>query len=189
MDSSKAVLKDTIAIKKYAGSYISDDGLQINFRLSNKKLYADTFGRTFLLTKGERDSFSLFIDPGVKFLFNGHATGDTTVFAAFSRDEKHLLAKYIADTSQPDQLLQTYTGNYYCPELDCKYGIALKDHHLILTNNKYPDTRLTLAGNDHLVNDFWWMNHLLIIRDSKKEITGFEVNSGRIMHLRFNKVE
>ena len=55
----------------------------------------------------------------------------------FPRDEKHLLAKYIADTSQPDQLLQTYTGNYYCPELDCKYGIALKDHHLILTNNKY----------------------------------------------------
>ena len=84
IDSSKAVLKDTIAIKKYAGSYISDDGLQINFRLSNKKLYADTFGRTFLLTKGERDSFSLFIDPGVKFLFNGYATGDTTVFAAFS---------------------------------------------------------------------------------------------------------
>jgi len=30
---------------------------------------------------------------------------------------------------------------------------------------------------------------LLIIRNSKKEITGFEVNSGRIMHLRFNKVE
>jgi len=188
IDSSKAILKDTMAVKKFAGSYISDDGLQINFRLSNKKLYAAAFGRTFLLIKTEKDSFALFSDPGVKFLFNGNAR-DTTVFAAFSPDEKHFLKKYIADTSQPDQLLMTYTGNYYCPELDCKYVIVLKDHRLVLTNNKYPDTRLTLVGSDHLVNDFWWMNHLLIIRDSKKEITGFEVNSGRIMHLRFNKVE
>jgi len=188
-DSSKAALKDTVAIKKFAGNYISDDGLQINFRLSNNKLYADAFGRTFLLTKGEKDSFSLFIDPGVKFLFSGHAKGDTSVFATFSRDEKHLLNKYIPDTSQPDELLRTYTGIYYCPELECKYGITLKDHHLVLTNNKYSDTRLNLVGNDHLVNDFWWMNHLLIIRNSRKEITGFEVNSGRIMHLRFNKLE
>jgi len=188
MDSSKAVLKDTIAIRKFTGNYISEDGLQINFRVSNKKFYADAFGRTFLLTRGEKDSFSLFIDPGVKFLFSP-TPGDTTVFVAFSRDEKHLLHKYIPDTSQSDQLLRAYTGNYYCPELDCKYGVALKDHHLVLTNNKYSDTRLTLVGRDHLVNDFWWMNHLLIIRNSKKEITGFEVNSGRIMHLRFNKVE
>ena len=187
-DSSKALLKDTIAIKKFAGNYISDDGMQMNFRLSNQKLYVDAFGRTFLLTRGEKDSFSLVMDPGVKFLFSGH-TGDTTVFAAFSRDEKHLLTKYIADTSQPDEVLRPYTGNYYCPELDCKYGIILKDHHLELTNNKYKDTRLNLVGNDHLVNDFWWMNHLMIIRDSKKEVTGFEVNSGRIMHLRFNKME
>jgi CubicO group peptidase (beta-lactamase class C family) len=188
IDSSKAVLKDTVGVKKFAGNYISDDGLQINFRLSNKKLYADAFGRTFLLTKGEKDSFSLFTDPGVKFSFSGHAP-DTTVLAIFSSDEKHLLNKYIRDTSQPDDLLRGYTGNYYCPELDCKYGIALKDHHLVLTNNKYSDTRLTVVGNDHLLSDFWWMNHLLIIRDSKKEITGFEVNSGRIMHLRFNKIE
>jgi len=189
IDSSMAVLKDTTTMKKFTGSYISDDGLQINFRLSNKKLYADAFGRTFLLTKGEKDSFSLFIDPGVKFLFSGHAPGDTTVFVAFSSDEKHLLTKYLADTSQPDQLLRAYTGNFYCPELDCKYGIALKDHHLVLTNNKYSDTRLTLVGSDHLLSDFWWMNHLLIIRNSEKEITGLEVNSGRIMHLRFNKIE
>jgi len=187
-DSSKAVLKDTAGVKKFAGSYISDDGLQINFRLSNQKLYADAFGRTFLLTQSEKDSFSLFTDPGVKFLFSGHAA-DTTVLAIFSSDEKHLLAKYIADTSQPDQLLRAYTGTYYCPELDCKYGIALKDHHLILTNNKYSDTRLTLVGSEHLLSDFWWMNHLLMIRNRKKEIEGFEVNSGRIMHLRFNKID
>jgi hypothetical protein len=93
------------------------------------------------------------------------------------------------DTSLTDEVLKKYTGVYFCPELDCKYGIILKDHNLILTNAKYNDTKLTLVGTEHLTNDYWWMNNLLMLWDDKKNITGFEVNSGRIMHLRFNKIE
>ena len=78
---------------------------------------------------------------------------------------------------------------YYCPELDCKYGIVLKDHHLYLTNSKYNDAILTLFGKDNLMNDNWWIDHLLMKRDIKNNIIGFEVNSGRIMHLRFNKID
>ena len=187
-DSSKAFLKDTTTIKNFTGSYISDDGMQISFRLFNKKLYADAFGRSFLLLKKDKDTFSLFIDPGLKLSFSSNAGGDTSVFAVFSSDEKHLLKKYIADTSQTDHLLQAYAGTYYCPELDCKYGISLKDHHLLLTNNKYNDTPLTLVGTDHLINDFWWMSHLKIVHNNKNDIVGFEVNNGRIMHLKFNKL-
>ena len=99
------------------------------------------------------------------------------------------LKKYIKDTSQTNEILKKYTGVYYCAELDCKYGIVLKDHHLILTNSKYNDAKLTLIGKDHLMNDNWWINHLMMKRDSKNNITGFEVNSGRIMHLKFNKIE
>jgi len=188
IDSSNAIVKDTITIKKFTGSYISDNGVKINFRFSSKKFYADAFGQSLLLVKGDKDTFSLFNDPKAKLSFKINDGGDTTMFEALSPGEKHLLKKYI-DVPQTDKLLKSYTGIYYCPELDCKYGIALKDHHLLLTNNKYSDTRLTLTGTDHLFNDFWWMEHLMIIRNSKKEITGFEVNSGRLMHLRFNKIE
>jgi hypothetical protein len=99
------------------------------------------------------------------------------------------LKKYSKDTTQNDNRLKAYTGTYFCPELDCKYSIVLKDHYLLLTNSKYNDVKLTLVAADHLVNDNWWMNHLLMIRDTKKNITGFEVNSGRIMHLKFNKIK
>ena len=188
-DSSKAVLKDTFTIKKFTGRYISDDGMQVSFRLNNKKLYANAFGQSFLLMKKDKDTFSSFEDPRVKISFSSNTAGDTIAFLAFSPDEKHLLKKYVVDTSQGDQLLQAYTGTYYCPELDCRYSINLKDHHLVLSNSKYNDTRLTLAGTEHLLNDFWWMGHLRVIRNNKKDITGFEVSDGRIMHLQFNKLD
>jgi len=130
----------------------------------------------------------MFVNPDVKFVFGiGHSRD--TIVSEYWPGNNRVLFKYIADTTQPDKQLQAYTGVYYCPELDCKYGIALKDHRLVLINNKYNDTKLTLIGTDHLLSDFWWMNHLVLIRNNRKEITGFEVNSGRIMHLQFNKIE
>jgi hypothetical protein len=91
-------------------------------------------------------------------------------------------------TAKPDAQLLTYTGTYYCPELDVNYRIILKDHHLMIGSAKYNDTPLTLYGNDHLGDDWWWMSHLKIIRDGHKRITGFEVNDGRVRHLWFKKI-
>ena len=48
---------------------------------------------------------------------------------------------------------------------------------------------ITFAGADHLLDGYWWMDHLMITRNKLKQITGFEINSGRIMHVVFNKME
>jgi len=188
MDSSKTLLKDTITIKKFIGNYISDDGIQADFRLSNGKLYEDVFGQSFLLLQQKTDTFCFYNDPQEKFLFKINAFGEPFVFF-IDHDETHLFKTYVVDTTQSDKELKAYSGTYECPELDCSYHIALKDHHLFLTSNKYNDTGLSLVGTDHLFNDYWWMNHLVVIRNNKKQITGFEVNSGRIMHLKFNKIK
>ncbi len=97
------------------------------------------------------------------------------------------MVKYTTDGIQ-DKQRQEYTGDYYCPELGCTYAIVVKDRVLVLTNNKYDDSKLKLVGTDDLFAGYWWMRHLKIIRDGKKKIIGFEVNDGRIMHLRFNKI-
>ncbi len=187
-DSSAAILKDAPGFEKYMGEYISDEGVQFTFKLDHQKIYWEPYGQTYLLMKTDKDTFSMFVNPDVKFVFGiGHSRD--TIVSEYWPGNNRVLFKYIADTTQPDKQLQAYTGVYYCPELDCKYGIALKDHRLVLINNKYNDTKLTLIGTDHLLSDFWWMNHLVLIRNNRKEITGFEVNSGRIMHLQFNKIE
>lgn len=187
-DSSAVILKDAASFEKYMGEYISDEGIQFTFKIDHQKIYWKSYGQASLLMKRAKDTFSMADDSTVKFVFSATPTKDTIVNEYWPGNNRPL-SKYIVDTTQPDKQLQTYTGIYYCPELDCKYGIALKDHKLVLTNNKYNDTKLTLIGSDRLLSDFWWMNHLVVIRNNKKEITGFEVNSGRIMHLRFNKIE
>jgi CubicO group peptidase (beta-lactamase class C family) len=184
----QAILKDTVSVNKFTGSYIADDGVHFAFKLKNKKLYLEDDGRNELLIKAAKDIFELFTNPGVKFIFKIRNAKESTVNEYWPGAER-LLLKYDAEAKQSYELLRTYTGTYYCPELDCRYGIILKEHHLVLTNPKYSDTRLTLYGNNHLTNDFWWMNNLMILRNNKDQIQGFEVNSGRIRHLLFKKTE
>ena len=186
-DSTAAVLKDTLYLQKYLGDYISDDGLPFSFDMKKSRLYYHIYNENNFLIKELKDTFSIPEAPEIKFMF-GMKGRDTTVDIT-TPDQFYHLKKYRKDTSQTDALLKKYTGIYYCPELDCRYRIVLKDHHLLLTNAKYNDTKLTLVGTEHLINDYWWINHLLILRDSKKNISGFEVNSGRIQHLKFNKIE
>ena len=52
------------------------------------------------------------------------------------------------------------------------------------------DTELTLLGKNDLVSNYSdEMGHLLILRNNKNQVTGFDVNIERVMHLRFNKIE
>lgn len=185
VDSSQAILKNPEAIKKFLGNYITDEGIRRHFRLKDNKLYAETNGRSDLL-KENRDSFHVFTNPAIKFAFGINHLGDTIATAILASGEKEVFTKYT--TSYPtNQALKEYTGTYYCPELDCKYNVTLKNGRLILTNNKYSDMPLTLANRDHLLNDYWWMSHLLVLRDDNDKIIGFEVNNGRVLHLKFNK--
>ncbi len=186
-DLTLSYIKDTTAVKDFPGDYISEDGVRFSFVMQHQAMYWKPRGDSHLLMKIGKNSFFSFNDSTVKFVF-GKEAGQTVVHEYWP-DNSRLLVKYIADTSQTDDMLQLYTGIYYCPELDCKYGITLKNHHLVLTNAKYNDAPLTLAGGNDLFCDSWWMDHLKVIRDNKKLIKGFEVNSGRVMHLRFNKIE
>ena len=188
MDSSLAILKDPQRLNIYVGDYISEEGTQFNFSISNKRMYWNHYGQSTLLVKEARDTFSVFHNPDVKFVFD-QSPEKTSIVNEYWPDNNRLLKKYVTDSSQTDIALQLYTGVYYSPELDCQFRISLKDHHLLLSSNKYEDIQLMLIGNDDIVDKSGLLNHLKILRDSSKKIIGFEVNSGQIMHLKFNKVE
>lgn len=188
VDSNYAILKDTLRFKSYMGDYIANDGSQCSFKMERQKVYWQSYGNSSLLMKADKDTFIVFQHSPIKFVFSTMATGDKLIKVYTNGNEQRFI-KFTLDSNQTDKQLQAYTGIYYCPELDCKYGIDLQDHHLLLTNGKYQDTKLTLRGKDHLLTDLWWIKHLVILRDVKSKIIGFEVNNDRIMHLRFNKIK
>lgn len=187
LDSSKAVITDTVKIKKLTGDYVSDEGAMFSFVLRNNKLYWQRYGNSDVLQPITNDSFVVVKSPEVRFAFKPTSDKRITVHQTWPGN-KRILEGYTADTSLTDKQLQAYAGVYYCPELDCKYAIEVKDHALVLTNNKYNDSKLKLVGRDHLFTDHWWMRHLKTVTDKKKKIIGFEVNDGRVMYLRFEKL-
>jgi hypothetical protein len=131
----------------------------------------------------------VFNSPEVTFIFK-RTPGKETVVNEYWPDNNNLLfTKYIKVDLQTDQQLQAYTGIYYCPELDCRYGIKLKDHHLVLTSNKYNDIPLKLVGYDDLIDKTDLLSHIKILRDSKKKITGFEASSESVLYLMFKKIK
>lgn len=186
-DSLAAILKDTVSLNKFLGDYIDETGLSFKFDIQRGKLYYHIYDEHNFLIKERNDTFSIPHAPHIKFVFGRKAK--ETMVDIFTPDDVYHLKKYVKDTSQTDEILKKYTGVYYSPELDCRYSIVVKDHQLMLTHSKYSDTKLTIVNSEHLTSDYWWMNHLVMKRDSKNNITGFEVNSGRIMHLKFNKIK
>lgn len=186
-DSITAILKDVSSLRKFTGFYISEDGLPLNIDIKKSKLYYHIYDNSNFLIQDSIDNFSIPDEPQIRFAFSIKAK-DTIVDLVTPNEVYHFF-KYIKNNSETEEKLQAYTGTYYCPELDCNYSIVLKNHQLLLSNAKYNDTKVSLVNNDHLLTNYWWMNHLKTLRDNKKNIIGFEINSGGVMHLRFNKIK
>lgn len=190
-DGLAEIAKDSLSLKKFLGHYFGDDGMPISFDFKDGKLYYHRLTNSGTLIKESKDTFAIINNPVVKFVFSINAKD--TIVDIIQADRVFHLKKYIKETPPDDRMLQTYAGDYYCPELGCNYGIVLKDHQLILTNNKYNDTKLVWIKKDHLISDYWWIDHLQMLRDDKNQIIGFEVTSSlflhSVMHLKFIKIK
>jgi CubicO group peptidase (beta-lactamase class C family) len=182
VDSGKSIAKG----KFFAGPFVSEDGVRFDFPLHNQRLYWKHGDDSDLLSTQIKDTFVVAQSPEIKFVFSTSGK-DTLVKECWPDNNERVLAKYTT-TPLTDEQLQLYAGTYYCPELDYKYNIVVKNQHLVLTNTKYNDSPVTLAGKDDLFTEHWFLYHLRILRNDSQSIIGFEVNSGRIMHLRFNKI-
>lgn len=186
-DTSKAILKNSAAYKRYVGTYVSEEGVEFSFELQQDKLYWKRYGSSDLLIPDIKDTFVVANAPEVKFVFN--LSNKAALVNQYWPGSNHRLLKYCTiDSALTALQMQSYAGTYYAPELDCKYKIEVVDGKLVLTHNKYKNSTIRVLGADHLFTEHWWMEHILIVRDTQKKIIGFDVNDGRILHLRFNKI-
>lgn len=188
-DTSMANLtkKEIQEISKMTGQYLMEGGYPFEFEIKDNKLYYRFHTQYNFLLRESKDTFSVFYDPEIKVVFNDQEN-DTSI-TILQAGQKYLLKKLNKTKPLTEEDLKEYVGVYDCPELDCRYEIIYKDSTLFLANNKYDDSPITVYSKDQLNSGHWWMNHLEVIRNKSNQIVGFEANSGRVMHLKFNKIK
>ncbi len=179
-DSAVAELKTPDEFQRLTGNYIAENGYRLRFEIRDKRLWLNG---TTLLVNDSALHFSPLSNPAVHYDFHqtAVAVGVSLYSPALSRP---IYLERTKDVNPSDQLLQGYTGTYTCPELDCQYRIEFRDHQLYFTNAAHLPAKITLLGTDHLLSD-GGLDHVVVIRDKKGRISGFELNSGEMMHLRF----
>ncbi len=84
----------------------------------------------------------------------------------------------------PSQLAE-YAGSYRSDEIDPEYLLAVQDGRLVLERLKSTPSPLTPAIKDLFTNP---IGNIRFVRDSGGKVTGFVLNSGRILNFRFRKI-
>ena len=187
IDEKIAVLTYTVTVLKFCGTYLSNDGTEINFVLRNKKLFWEAEGSSNLLLKVSGNTFIDLQDSTVKFVFNEIDSKKYSVTQQLSYTER-LLTKYPLESKPTEKELKSYEGSYYSSELDCSFGIALKRGQLVLTSLRHEDLVLKYLAMGELFHK-GGLGHLQIIRNKQNEIVGFDLDNGSIVNMRFNKME
>jgi CubicO group peptidase (beta-lactamase class C family) len=187
LDPALQVLKQPEAVKGFAGTYIAEDGYQLTLSLKEGKFWMNNR----VLVQKSTDSFFAFVNPATQLVFH---QGNKTAVAYMELisavlDQPLPMEKVTTPVDLNDQLLKAYTGTYYSAELDCHYTLTLKDHQLFIGNFRSGEGKVTLLGGDHLTTELSGMQHLKVKRDAKNKVSGFELNSGNLMHLVFNKMD
>jgi CubicO group peptidase (beta-lactamase class C family) len=167
--------------KENFGKYYSEEGLTCELIDSTRPFIKFDFGLQEMIPETD-STFRIFGRVILKFNKKSKET-----FEAYSDGDKLIFKKYVsAVLSNEDK--SNYQGVYESAELDTRYKITVQGDDLILSHTKYEDVKLAPITADQFTCPHWWMSNLIFHRDKKGQITGFEINNGRVLHLDFEKV-
>jgi hypothetical protein len=116
------------------------------------------------------------------FTFSGDAANAALeISTPGSKTRKFTKAKRIAlSTAQ----LGEYQGEFYSPELDVKYNLAIKDSSLLITIPRGEEIKLSPFTKDIFAEGLV----VRFSRDKRNTIDGFFLSTGRSRNLRFEKL-
>ena len=101
-------------------------------------------------------------------------------------EEPSLEAEDRRERTEPSEIgdPSPYLGTYYSPELDVNYEFTNTDGSLVVHMGSNAESELQRISGDTLVAGNW------TFRFSREgsEVTGFELDAGRVVHLRFSRI-
>ena len=185
----KALLTDSVLMKKFQGRYYSERGDAAEFLWRDGKLFRKN------AFSGATSEMKLRVAANNQYLTEG---GGLFVLDEKNKSADSIVTFKLQNTNntvvfqrQPraaQKITAEFAGKYYGEETEAFYHVIEKNGELVLTHRKHNDVPLKYIAPDQFTTPHWWMNHLRFIRDNKGKVTAFEVNSGRILHLRYDRV-
>ena len=172
-------------LKDKVGVFLNADGDQIEkvvLKDGKLQLGSDGDGPTRPLTPLAKDRFRLGTPP-LEFPFKARPDGQLELAVTREGDKPNMFVKL--PPFMPSSVhLAEYAGTYQSEEIDALYRFGVENDKLVLRRlNNLPDT-LTLEGPDLFSSK---LGLLHFTRDSTHHVTGFVLDSGRILNFRFEK--
>jgi len=155
--------------------------------IDSGKLYMKFDNGPVSLTSVSDSSFTVF-DGAVRVIFVRDKNGKVNSFRIKDRNSVKVFERYNKPTFSVADL-KTYAGTYISDELDVTYRILAKGGGLIIRHRRYADGTMKAITKDQFTTGYWWMWNINFTRDKAGVITGFQVDSGRILGLKFRKVQ
>lgn len=179
--SSSNIVVENKRFSENLGNYHNEEGIVCEL-VDSVNLYLKNDGKLVEMIPLTDLSFS--IDGVVTILFK---EGIRNSFDVKVNNEQYTVEKYDPVTLSSSEK-EMYQGVYRSQELDARYQIIYENDSLKLTHLKYEDASLSPITKNHFSSSHWSMKNLIFHRDEYNNIIGFEVNSGRVLHLYFDKV-
>ncbi|MGC3945797.1 MAG: serine hydrolase domain-containing protein [Chryseolinea sp.] len=174
---------DKTAFKNLIGHFTSEEGPALRIYDSSKQ-YMHVYGQETEIQSLSDSTFSIFGGYATFTFKNADKPVDT--YKVKVGNDMYDFYRYEPGPLSSSEL-DDYLGTYESDELDSRYQIVNVDGKPVLRHSKYPDAPLTVITKNQFTSPMWWMDNLNIMREGNK-VVGFEVNSGRILHLKFRKI-
>jgi CubicO group peptidase (beta-lactamase class C family) len=168
--------------KEYFGKYCSDEGVLCELIDSTSLYLKFNYGLEEMIPV--TDSTFTIAQGQVQLKFSKKSKDS---FEAYANRQKIILRKYTPVTLSK-AVMKEYKGIYESDEVNTQYEISVQGDDLILSHTKYDDVKLSPITVNQFSCPYWWMSNLIFHRDRNGKITGFEINSGRVLHLYFEKI-
>jgi CubicO group peptidase (beta-lactamase class C family) len=178
---------DPSVLARYSGKYELQPGIIATISAEGSVLYAEAheLPKTPMTPLSETE----FSVPAAqaKVNFPTDPDGKITKMMVYMGGQE-ITARRLPDFDPTTVNLAEFTGDFYSPELNTSYTFVVESGKLIARHFRTGDVVLTASKADTFTGNKWYFGLVQIIRDANNQVTGCKVGNGRVMNLKFDKV-
>nr|WP_295928727.1 serine hydrolase [uncultured Dyadobacter sp.] len=179
---------DSTIFRSYAGSYALTEmpSFILKFTREGSQYYVQATGqpRFELFPSSDSTLYLKVVEASV--VFNKSKDGKVDRIT-WKQNGDHPATRVKTDEAAAIPPAQ-FVGQYYSPELETIYTIALKDNELKLKHVHHGEVNLNITGKDKLSAPWWFVQSIDIVRDGSGAISGLKMSNGRVVNLWFKRL-